>query len=92
MRRHTFSKIGISSDSIKKNPDKCRDCSTGGRIRTLNPRSRNPIFYPIELRLRTIYEPRADFTLSAASFNVIAENTFKPDSSIIFAPSSAFVP
>jgi hypothetical protein len=28
-----------------------RPCALG-RIRTLNPRSRNPIFYPVELRVQ----------------------------------------
>ncbi len=35
---------------------------------------------------------RTSFTLSAASFRTMAEVTFRPDSSMIFAPSSAFVP
>jgi len=38
------------------------------------------------------YSYSAAFTRSAASFKVMAEKTFKPESSIIFAPSAALVP
>lgn len=71
-----------------------------GRIRTLNPQSRNLIFYPVELRVlktkesflsQMIYEI-ASFTFAAASAKVMAEETLRPDSSMILAPSSALVP
>ncbi len=82
---------------------------TRGRIRTLNPRSRNPIFYPVELRahetdLEMVISKSVtninyfyaflstSCTFSAASFKVMAEATFNPDSSMILAPSSALVP
>ena len=39
----------------KKSPDFRLSFSTLGRIRTLNPRSRNPIFYPVELRVRNLF-------------------------------------
>src|SRR5690606_25563968 len=59
--------------------------STRGRIRTLNPQSRNLIFYPIELRSHSFffYASSTACTFSAASFKVIAEVTFNPDSSMI---------
>ena len=78
----------------KKKPRLSSELCALGRIRTLNPQSRNLIFYPVELRVRiTIYFASSTAcTFSAASFNVIADCTFKPDSSMILAPSSALVP
>ena len=38
------------------------------------------------------YKAKASLTLSAASLRITAETTFNPDSLMILAPSSAFVP
>ena len=46
-----------------------------GRIRTLNPQSRNLVFYPVELRMHLFlqsYEINSA-TLEAASLSTIAE-------------------
>ena len=44
------SELNYENRKKNKNPGFCPGPCARGRIRTLNPRSRNPIFYPIELR------------------------------------------
>lgn len=55
---------------IKKPPLKLtREVCTHERIRTLNPRSRNPIFYPVELREQITFNYANNFlTILAIAF------------------------